>query len=259
VVNGHSHSSVEHGAQRAQAHVNLSTHIGIMASPSKPSSADYARHHASDASRPEDQRKQFAPSGGRLVRSKSFTTAEEEKRHHLLWSLMQQYLGNDKKSLQTDIVQHIEYTLCRTRLDFTKFHGFQGIFARSQLTGMRFEFTFSFRHRPLHPRPTHRALQRHQSALRAAGRAPHVFALPRASQTHTAIPFYFSRRYYLSLEFLVGRLLRNAACNLGIESTLSEALGELGYVLEDIYEEERDPALGNGGLGRLAGKRSSKK
>lgn len=54
------------------------------------------------------------------------------------------------------------------------------------------------------------------------------------------------------LEFLVGRLLRNAACNLGIESTLSEALGELGYVLEDIYEEERDPALGNGGLGRLA-------
>jgi starch phosphorylase len=64
--------------------------------------------------------------------------------------------------------------------------------------------------------------------------------------------------YYLSLEFLVGRLLRNAACNLGIESTLTEALGELGYVLEDIYEEERDPALGNGGLGRLAGKQIHK-
>lgn len=59
--------------------------------------------------------------------------------------------------------------------------------------------------------------------------------------------------YYLSLEFLVGRLLRNAVCNLGIESTLTEALSELGYHLEDIYEEERDPALGNGGLGRLAG------
>lgn len=59
--------------------------------------------------------------------------------------------------------------------------------------------------------------------------------------------------YYLSLEFLVGRLLRNAVCNLGIENSLTEALSELGYHLEDIYEEERDPALGNGGLGRLAG------
>jgi hypothetical protein len=107
-------------------HCSILTHSSGMASPSKASSADYARHHFSDAPRPEDQRKQFAPCGGRLVRSKSFTTAEEEKRHHLLWSLMQQYLGNDKKSLQTDIVQHIEYTLCRTRLDFTKFHGFQG-------------------------------------------------------------------------------------------------------------------------------------
>jgi starch phosphorylase len=46
---------------------------------------------------------------------------------------------------------------------------------------------------------------------------------------------------------------RNAVCNLGIESNLTEALSELGYHLEDIYEEERDPALGNGGLGRLAG------
>jgi hypothetical protein len=101
----------------------LLMHISNMTSPATASSVDYARHHTSDTSRPEDQRKQF---GGRLVRSKSFTTAEEEKRHHLLWSLMQQYLGNDKKSLQINIVQHIEYTLCRTRLDFTKFHGFQG-------------------------------------------------------------------------------------------------------------------------------------
>ena len=59
--------------------------------------------------------------------------------------------------------------------------------------------------------------------------------------------------YYLSLEFLVGRLLRNAVSNLGIEGSLSDALSELGYHLEDIYEEECDPALGNGGLGRLAG------
>ena len=70
-----------------------------------------SRHPSVDNTRPDDTRQQFGPP--RLVRSKSFTSAEEEKRHHLLWSLMQQYLGNDKKTLQTDIVQHIEYATAR--------------------------------------------------------------------------------------------------------------------------------------------------
>jgi len=57
---------------------------------------------------------------------------------------------------------------------------------------------------------------------------------------------------YLSLEFLMGRLLRNALLNLGIEGETSEALSRLGLDLEDVYEREQDTGLGNGGLGRLA-------
>ncbi len=57
---------------------------------------------------------------------------------------------------------------------------------------------------------------------------------------------------YLSLEFLMGRLLSNALLNLGIEDETSEALSRLGLNLEDVYEREQDTGLGNGGLGRLA-------
>ena len=57
---------------------------------------------------------------------------------------------------------------------------------------------------------------------------------------------------YLSLEFLMGRLLRNALLSLGIEGETREALGRLGLELEEVYEREWDAGLGNGGLGRLA-------
>jgi starch phosphorylase len=57
---------------------------------------------------------------------------------------------------------------------------------------------------------------------------------------------------YLSLEFLMGRLLSNALLNLGIEGETSEALGRLGLDLEVVAEREHDAGLGNGGLGRLA-------
>ena len=60
------------------------------------------------------------------------------------------------------------------------------------------------------------------------------------------------RVYYLSLEFLIGRTLRNAILNLGIEGEARRALGDLGRSLEDLEEGESDAGLGNGGLGRLA-------
>lgn len=60
------------------------------------------------------------------------------------------------------------------------------------------------------------------------------------------------RIYYLSLEFLIGRTLGNAALNLGIEPAVRDGLSRLGQKLEDIEEMETDAALGNGGLGRLA-------
>ncbi len=60
------------------------------------------------------------------------------------------------------------------------------------------------------------------------------------------------RVYYLSLEFLIGRMLSNTALNLGINDELKEGLAALGRDLESTVEIENDAALGNGGLGRLA-------
>ena len=58
--------------------------------------------------------------------------------------------------------------------------------------------------------------------------------------------------YYMCMEFLVGRQLRNNIMNLGLEKEYREALSKLGFDLDRIYEIEPDPGLGNGGLGRLA-------
>jgi starch phosphorylase len=60
------------------------------------------------------------------------------------------------------------------------------------------------------------------------------------------------RVYYLSLEFLIGRLLGDALNNLGLTETMRAALRELGVDLDHLRAIEPDAALGNGGLGRLA-------
>ena len=60
------------------------------------------------------------------------------------------------------------------------------------------------------------------------------------------------RVYYLSLEFLIGRMLTNAALNVGVNEDVKAGLSELGRKMEETVEMEPDAALGNGGLGRLA-------
>lgn len=60
------------------------------------------------------------------------------------------------------------------------------------------------------------------------------------------------RVYYLCMEFLMGRSLKNSIYNLGIENAVQGALKKFKVSLEDLYEEEPDAGLGNGGLGRLA-------
>jgi len=60
------------------------------------------------------------------------------------------------------------------------------------------------------------------------------------------------RVYYLSMEFLTGRLLSNSLMNLGLYEPYKEALSDLELEMEDLREIEPDAALGNGGLGRLA-------
>ena len=58
--------------------------------------------------------------------------------------------------------------------------------------------------------------------------------------------------YYLCMEFLMGRSLKNNLFNLGLEEAAAAALSNLGVNIDTIYEQEPDAGLGNGGLGRLA-------
>ncbi|CAD8163335.1 unnamed protein product [Paramecium octaurelia] len=129
-----------------------------------------------------------------------------------IWELMDSYQGSDKLALQQSIVHHVEYTLARTRFDFSKFHSYQAL-----SHSVRDRLIEAFNDTNLHF---------HQMDAK--------------------------RIYYLSLEFLIGRCLQNALVNLDLEDDYREALMDLGYKLEELYDEEVDPALGNGGLGRLA-------
>jgi len=60
------------------------------------------------------------------------------------------------------------------------------------------------------------------------------------------------RLYYLSLEFLIGRLLGNNVINMNLENSCREAMSEMGFNWEGFRDQEVDAGLGNGGLGRLA-------
>ncbi|MEM9870277.1 MAG: glycogen/starch/alpha-glucan phosphorylase [Pseudomonadota bacterium] len=60
------------------------------------------------------------------------------------------------------------------------------------------------------------------------------------------------RVYYLSMEFLIGRILEDAMVNLGLRDIVQAVLSDEGIALSDVIEDEPDAALGNGGLGRLA-------
>ncbi len=59
------------------------------------------------------------------------------------------------------------------------------------------------------------------------------------------------RVYYLSMEFLMGRSLKNNLFNLGLTEAFNDVLSNYGIALEDLYDKEPDAGLGNGGLGRL--------
>lgn len=59
------------------------------------------------------------------------------------------------------------------------------------------------------------------------------------------------RVYYMCMEFLLGRSLKNNLCNLGLDATYGKALEGMGFSLEKLYDCEPDAGLGNGGLGGL--------
>ena len=129
-----------------------------------------------------------------------------------LWEIMGSYLLNDNKSIQTSFANHLEYTLACTRYRFTE-----------------------------------------DQAYRAASYAVRDRLIESFNDTNEFFNEQDTKRgYYLSMEFLIGRIFQNSLVNMNIEPNFRSALADLGICLEEIYELEHDPALGNGGLGRLA-------
>ncbi len=77
--------------------------------------------------------------------------------------------------------------------------------------------------------------------------------LQKRQQFHKKIKARRAKRvYYLCMEFLLGRSLKNSLYNLSATSVYEKAISSFGFSLEDLYELEPDTGLGNGGLGRLA-------
>ncbi|GJP62124.1 hypothetical protein CLOP_g19218 [Closterium sp. NIES-67] len=90
-------------------------------------------------------------------------------------------------------------------------------------------------------------------AYRAAAMSVRDHLVARMDATERAYDDAGCKRvYYLSMEYLIGRMLQLAVTCLGLDAQYREALLQLGVALEEVAEEEHDPALGNGGLGRLA-------
>ncbi len=135
-----------------------------------------------------------------------------ETKSNKLWSLMDSYLPRDPLVIQKSIMTHVEFTFARTRFNLDDHILYQGT-------------SLSVRDRLLE--------NWNDSQMKIKSINP-------------------KRLYYLSIEFLLGRLLQNALINLDLEEKYKFSLEELGFKLEELYDEEYDPALGNGGLGRLA-------
>ncbi len=77
--------------------------------------------------------------------------------------------------------------------------------------------------------------------------------MERCNRTRHAYEKHNSRKTcYFSMEYLLGRSLRNAVLNLGMSDTVKDTMESLGLGFEEIAEREHDAGLGNGGLGRLA-------
>lgn len=98
--------------------------------------------------------------------------------------------------------------------------------------------------------PEHATLYDWRLSLSAAIRDQMVD--PWFASTRATYAGQHKRVYYLSMEFLIGRLLEDAVINLGLMDTVDGAITGLGLNLSDVLHDEPDAALGNGGLGRLA-------
>ncbi|CAE7905953.1 glpV, partial [Symbiodinium microadriaticum] len=135
-----------------------------------------------------------------------------EEKMAKLWKLMEHYEPNDQESIKKSFARHLEYSLACTRFNFSM-----------------------------------------QDAYRAAGFALRDRLIESLNDTEAHYREKDVKRgYYLSAEYLIGRHMQNAIANLDLERPFQEAFMDLGIQLEELFSQEADPALGNGGLGRLA-------
>ncbi|TYK26442.1 glycogen phosphorylase 1-like [Cucumis melo var. makuwa] len=140
------------------------------------------------------------------------TSGERTAKAERMFELMDGFLKNDPLSLQKDILNHVEYTVARSRFSFDDFEAYQAL-------------SHCIRDRLIE--------RWHDTQLHFKRKDP-------------------KRVYFLSLEYLMGRSLSNSIINLGIRDQCADALSQLGFEFEVVAEQEGDAALGNGGLARLS-------
>ncbi len=135
-----------------------------------------------------------------------------KKKSNTIWKFVDDYLKMDKTALAKSIAHHLEFSVCKNQ-------------------------------RTLRERDIYESL-----ALAIRDRQVELWNDTQQTYYQTDC----KQVYYLSLEYLMGRSLRNNLLNLDLATVCQEVLAENGYELADIEELECDAGLGNGGLGRLA-------
>ncbi|RDX93826.1 Glycogen phosphorylase 1, partial [Mucuna pruriens] len=211
-----------------------------------------------------------AANRGVVVRRPGFVEGVGERRAKAerMFSLMDGFLKNDPLSLQRDILNHVEYTVARSRFSFDDFEAYQ-----VRCHCLRFSMSYfvicshafwraSVVQVWIRKREKRRVyISTNQiSCLKleiinssALSHSVRDRLIERWHDTHIYIKRTKPKRlYFLSLEFLMGRSLSNSVINLGIQDQYAEALSQLGFEFEVLAEQEGDAALGNGGLARLS-------
>ncbi|KAK8692614.1 hypothetical protein V6N13_076070 [Hibiscus sabdariffa] len=152
------------------------------------------------------------PARGIMARKPRLEFGEGKGKAERMFGLMDVFLKNDPLTLQRDILDHVEFTVAKSRFSFDDFEAYQALAhcVRDRLIERWHDTQIHFSHKD-----------------------------PK-------------RLYFLSLEFLMGRSLSNSLINLGIRDQFADALSQLGFEFEVLAEQEGDACLGNGGLARLS-------
>lgn len=170
------------------------------------------RRKAEPADHDEEEELVFSAAGTLGKLGLTAGSTRAEQKRALRWAMLASYLPEDVKSIERSFVRHAEYSLAQVRTSLTQQGAYQAL-------------SLSVRDRLIERWKDTQLYFQEKGCKRVA---------------------------YMSMEFLLGRSLQNAIVNLGLEDNYMQAMMNLGMSLEDLYDEEKDAGLGNGGLGRLA-------